>query len=200
MTYTEVLKYIQKQYRTRKVKPYLSTPQTASQFNQLYRIINKSQDIFFYNKQSPTYVFSNFYSHSKSIPLFIDNENREWFSSEAYYQAHKFIGTSSDGNKYAELIRKTISSHFAYLLGNMGGNIRPSWNIDSVPIKDIIKSYKINIDLKIRDDWDNAKEYIMTQAIRYKFTQNIALRETLINSGTNRLVEYTPKDLCWGTF
>lgn len=200
MTYTEVLEYIQKQHRTRKVKPYLSTPQTANQFNQLYRLINKSQDIFFYNKQSPTYVFSNFYSHPKSIPLFIDDEKREWFSSEAYYQAHKFIGTSSDGNKYAELIRITTSSHFAYLLGNMGGNIRPSWNINGVSIKDIIKSYKMNTELKLREDWDNVKEDIMRQALRYKFTQNVALRESLINSGTNRLVEYTPKDLYWGTF
>ena len=196
LTYTQVLQYIQDKHRTRKVKPNTSTPQTACQFNQLHRIINKSSDIFFYNKQSPTYIFSNFYSR-KDKPLFIDDQKREWFSSEAYYQAHKFLDTSPEGNAYAEIIRKTTSPHFSYLLGNMGGNIRPNWKIDGLPIRDIIHSYKSSV--KIRCDWNNIKEDIMRQALMYKFSQNDDLKDTLL-SNTNRLVEYTPNDLYWGTF
>ena len=35
--------------------------------------------------------------------------------------AHKFMGTSKDGDEYAEIIRMTTSPHFAYLLGTMSG-------------------------------------------------------------------------------
>ena len=197
LTYTQVLKYIQDKHRTRKVKPNMSSPQTASQFNQLHRIINKSSDVFFYNKQSPTYVFSNFYTQKKNKPLFTDDQNKTWFSSEAYYQAHKFIDTSPEGNAYAEIIRKTTSPHFAYLLGNMGGNIRPNWKIDGVPIRTIIHSYKQNV--SIRKDWNNIKEDVMRQALLYKFGQNDDLKKILC-SNTYHLVEYTPHDMYWGTF
>ncbi len=198
MGYTQVLEYIQKQHRTRKVKPNMSTPQTAIQFNQLHRIIQKSSDIFFYNKQSSSYVFSNFYCFPKNKILFIDSHKREWYSSEAYYQAHKFMGTSKDGDEYAEIIRMTTSPHFAYLLGNMGGNIRPNWKIGNRSIKDIIKMYKNNI--HIRKDWNDIKENIMRDALVYKFNQNIELKKILIDSGSNHLVEYSPRDAYWGTF
>ena len=100
-SYKEVIAYIQKQHRTRKIKPYASTPQTAQQFNQIYRVMNKNTNtnkntIFFYYKYSPYYVFSNFYTNPVNSkqktpkPLFIDDQHREWYSSEAYYQAHKF--------------------------------------------------------------------------------------------------------------
>lgn len=198
LTYTQVIQYIQDKHRARKVKPYMSTPQTASQFNQLHRIINKRSDIFFYNKQSPTYIFSNFYSNKKKDkPLFIDDKKREWFSTEAFYQAHKFIDTSPEGNAYAEIIRKTTSPHFSYLLGNMGGNIRPNWKIDGLPVRTIIDTYKPNVSM--RNDWNDIKEDIMRQALVYKFGQNDDLKEILL-SNTHRLVEYTPKDTYWGTF
>ena len=198
MGYTNVLEHIQKQHITRKVKANMSTPQTAIQFNQLHRIIKGSSDIFFYDKQSTTYAFSNFYCHPKGVVLFKDNQNREWFSSEAYYQAHKFIGTSEKGDEYAEIIRTTSSPHFAYLLGNMGGNIRPNWKIGNVSVKDIIKTYKSNV--SIRADWDDVKESIMRKALVYKFGGDELMLKELIDSGDHHLVEYSPRDSYWGTF
>lgn len=247
-TYKEVIEYIQKQHRTRKIKPYVSTPQTTQQFNQIYRIMNINKNInpntntiFFYDSYSPYYVFSNFYTNpqkqkQKTIkPLFIDNQNREWYSSEAFYQAHKFIGIpdavdtvdanadadasidtdiDQDTKTYFEIIRNTPSSHFAYLLGNMGGNIRPNWKINGVPIKDIIKTYKSKI--KIVSNWNDIKEDVMKQALMYKFNQNQELREILLqtktktntnkntNINTNKqkteLIEYSPRDTYWGTY
>lgn len=198
MSYTQVLEHIQKQHRTRKVKPNMSTPQTAIQFNQLHRIITGSSDIFFYDKQSTTYAFSNFYCHPKGDVLFKDEQQREWFSTEAYYQAHKFIGTSEKGNEYAEIIRTTSSPHFAYLLGNMGGNIRPNWKINGTPLKDIIKTYKTCV--TIRADWNDVKESIMREALVYKFGGNDTMRSILEDSSDHRLVEYSPRDSYWGTF
>lgn len=198
MDYTQVLEHIQTQHRTRKVKANMSTPQTAIQFNQLHRIIKGSSDIFFYDKQSTTYAFSNFYCHPKGDVLFKDDQNREWFSSEAYYQAHKFIGTSEKGDEYAEIIRTTSSSHFAYLLGNMGGNIRPNWKIGNVSVKDIIKTYKSTV--SIREDWCDVKESIMRKALMYKFGGDEIMMKELIKSGDHHLVEYSPRDSYWGTF
>jgi len=198
LSYTEVIKHIQKQHSTRKYKPKSSTPQTSQQFNQLHRIINNSQDIFFYDKNSTSYAFSNLYTEKKGLPLFRDEDDREWNSSEAYYQAHKFMGLSQESNEYAEIIRNTKSAHFAYVLGNMGGNIRPNWKIDGVPIIDIIKKFKSTV--KIADGWDGKKESIMKQAITYKFSQNIELKEILLSSGKNSLVEYSPRDSYWGTY
>jgi ribA/ribD-fused uncharacterized protein len=198
LSYTDVIKHIQKQHSTRKYKPKSSTPQTSQQFNQLHRIINNSQDIFFYDKKCINYVFSNFYTEKKGLPLFRDKYDREWYSSEAYYQAHKFMGISQESNEYAEIIRKTKSAHFAYILGNMGGNIRPNWKICGVSIIDIIKKFKDTA--KLVDNWDEKKESIMKEAITYKFSQNIGLQKILLNSDKKCLVEYSPRDLYWGTY
>lgn len=195
LSYTEVLRYIQKQHSTRKYKPKSSTPQTSQQFNQLHRIINNSQDIFFYDKNCTHYELSNFYMKKNGLPLFKDKENREWYSSEAYYQAHKFI---PEYNEYAEIIRNTKSAHFAYVLGNMEGNIRPNWKINGVSILDIIKQFKSKV--KIVEDWNNKKENIMIQAITYKFSQNNEIKEKLLSTGNNRLIEYSPRDTYWGTY
>ena len=198
LSYTQVIQHIQSQHKTRKYKPTASTPQTSSQFNQLHRIIQNSKDIFFYDKHSPNYIFSNLYTNKKNEPLFIDKDDRKWYSSEAYYQAHKFLGVSPEGDEYAEIIRKTTSSHFAYLLGNMGGNVRPNWKINGVSVLSIIKQYKLCV--TIVDNWEDKKEDIMKQALTYKFSQNETLKKKLLDSGSYRLIEYTPRDSFWGTF
>jgi len=197
MSYKEILIHIQKQHSVREYKPNSSTPQTSVQYNQLHRIITGSTDILFYDKICKYYVFSNFYNNKKGLHLFVDSEGREWNSTEAYYQAQKFIGLSVESDEYAEIIRKTKSPHFAYLLGNMRGNIRPSWSIDGESILDIIKRYKTRV--KIVDGWESKKEGIMREALMYKFNQNPELREILLNSNGS-LVEYTPRDSYWGTY
>ena len=83
-------------------------------------------------------------------------------------------------------------------MGNQGGNIRPTWKIDGVPITKIIEQFKSRITLS--DEWDKKKETIMREAILYKFIQNINLKNLLVDSGINRLVEYSPRDSFWGTY
>lgn len=198
LSYTEVIQYVQKQHATRKVKPYASSPQTSPQFHQLHRIIENSEDILFYDKKCPHYMFSNFYTHPKERILFTDKNGKSWYSSEAYYQAHKFAGTSLEGDQYAEIIRLTTSAHFAYLLGKMGGNVRPNWKIDGRSVTEIIKTFKPLV--KIYADWDERKETVMRDALMYKFSQNDDLKSSLLKSGLCRLVEYSPRDMYWGTF
>ena len=194
-SYNQVIEYVQKRHTERKNKPFSITPQTAAQFCQLKRIISGCQDILFYDKNDPNYIYSNFYTDKNKKPLFVDDKNREWYSSEAYYQAHKYYGSC---DTYAEIIRGSTSAHFAYLLGNMGGNIRPGWKINDIPITTIIKTYKNKIN--IVSNWDNIRESVMHNALLYKFNQNRSFRDMLLSTDDRTLVEFTPRDMFWGTY
>ena len=50
----------------------------------------------------------------------------------------------------------------------------------------------------IRRDWEAAKDDIMRQALRAKFTQHPKLRSLLLSTGDARLIEHTTNDSYWG--
>ncbi|WP_175650058.1 NADAR family protein [Pseudomonas sp. Marseille-P9899] len=48
-----------------------------------------------------------------------------------------------------------------------------------------------------RSDWDQARDPVMLEALRAKFTQHADLRETLLGTGDAELVEHTKNDRYW---
>ncbi|HRJ11310.1 MAG TPA: NADAR family protein, partial [Prosthecobacter sp.] len=55
-----------------------------------------------------------------------------------------------------------------------------------------------NRSLTPRQDWDENKIRVMTEAVRAKFTQNRRLREQLLATGDEELVHLSRNDLFWG--
>jgi len=206
MTYTEIIQDLNKRHKTRKYKPNMSIPQTAQQFNQIHRIVTGKDDIFFYDKKDINFVFSNYYTLDdkntklRHIPLF-NLDGQDWFSTEAYYQSNKFTDTPI-AKIYKDLIRQADRSHYTFLMGNMKGNIRPSWVINTktnkTTVKDSIDKYK-NI-LSIRTDWDEIKDKVMLKALLAKFTQNEDLFKLLLSTDNKLLVEYSSSDIYWGDY
>ena len=197
MTYEEVLKHLNNSHKTRVYKPNETTPQTAIQFNQLHRIITGKNDIFFYlGENDPNFIFSNYYQNKKTEFQF-EIMNNKWISNESFFQSMKYTD-----NDYKKLIQEADTSHKAFLLGRMGGNIRPEWVINKksnqTRILNTIKTYKNKI--QTRHDWDNIKDKVMIIGLFAKFTQNEELYNRLLSTGNARLVEYSPVDKYWGTY
>lgn len=120
-------------------------------------------------------VVINFYSTQGEYGCFsnfsrhpIHLHGKRWPTSEHYFQAMKFRGT-----EHEEAVRlcKTPS-----LAANMG------------------RSRK----LPLRRDWESAKDQVMFEALRAKFTQHKDLREILLGTGDAKLVEHTERDSYWG--
>ena len=49
----------------------------------------------------------------------------------------------------------------------------------------------------LRKDWEEVKDDIMMDAIRYKFSQHEGLREVLMSTGNKKLIEHTKNDRYW---
>jgi predicted NAD-dependent protein-ADP-ribosyltransferase YbiA (DUF1768 family)/protein-tyrosine phosphatase len=206
MTYIQIIDKLILDKSIRKYKPTMISPQTASQFNQLHRIITTSDDIYFYEPSSNYYFLSNYYQDSKPLISF---HGKTWPSSEHFYQYFKFISTTR-GKEYGEIIRSAKTSNVAYCLGsikqNKNGTVKLKGGRDNSIINPSNKEYKINNafteykDVTIRDDWDNVKDATMMIALVLKFTQNKTLSHKLISTFPSKLFEFTKKDTYWATF
>lgn len=95
-------------------------------------------------------------------------KGKRWPTSEHYFQAQKFAGTPHE-----EEVRLAKTAREAANLG---------------------RSRK----LPLRRDWESAKEGVMLEALRAKFTQHDDLRAVLLGTGDAELVEHTEKDSYWG--
>ncbi len=91
-----------------------------------------------------------------------------WPTVEHYFQAQKFAGMELE-----DRIRQAATPKDAKKLG---------WT-RSTPL---------------RADWDEVKDEVMRQAIRRKFQTHAELRELLISTEDEELVENSPKDYYWG--
>ena len=120
--------------------------------------------IRFYNKDEPYYEFTNFY------PAPIDLDGKTWPTTEHYFQAQKFIGTS-----FPEVIRNFERPRQAFDLSRNPTVSR--WR---------------------RKDWEDIKINIMRKALLAKFTQHKRLRQLLLSTRDNMLIEHTPYDKFWG--
>jgi ribA/ribD-fused uncharacterized protein len=93
-----------------------------------------------------------------------------WPTSEHYFQAQKFAGTN---DPYMKEIREAKSPMIAARLG---------------------RSRKV----KLRRDWESAKDAVMRRAVLKKFETHAEIRDLLLNTGDEKLIEKTTDDYYWG--
>ncbi len=124
--------------------------------------IDRMKEICFYRENDEYGYFSNF----SSYPIILDGKT--WPTSEHYYQAQKFSGTS-----YEEEIRQASSPKSTASLG-----------------RDRQKP--------LRPDWEQVKDGVMLRAVRAKFTQHPDVRTKLLTTGDATLIEHTKNDTYWG--
>jgi ribA/ribD-fused uncharacterized protein len=91
-----------------------------------------------------------------------------WSTSEHYFQAQKFIGTL-----HLEQIRLANTPKEAAKMGRE--RKRP-----------------------LRADWENVKDDIMRKAVLRKFETHADIREILLSTGNEDIVENSPIDYYWG--
>ncbi len=95
-------------------------------------------------------------------------DNKWWMTSEHYFQAQKFHAT-----KYEEEIRLLDNPMKAAEMGR-------------------------NRNLPLREDWEEVKDDIMRKAVLAKFSQNTEIKEKLLETGEETIVEKTTNDYYWG--
>ncbi len=117
--------------------------------------------IVFYGMRDACGYLSNFW------PAPITLDGAVWPTSEHYFQAQKFAGTT-----HAEAIRRVASPMIAARMGR--SRARP-----------------------LRADWDAVKEQIMLDALRAKFSQHRDLGERLRATGDALLIEHSAHDAYW---
>ncbi len=118
--------------------------------------------INFYSTKGEYGCFSNFSRHSVKL------DGEEWPTTEHYFQAQKFKGTSHETE-----VRKAASPMIA---ANMGRDRKRP----------------------LRADWEQVKDDVMRTAVRAKFTQNKTLHKILLSTDDAVLVEHTENDSYWG--
>lgn len=96
-------------------------------------------------------------------------DNVLWHTSEHYFQAMKFPHDPD----YQGKIRTIKECH---IIKKLGGNRQ----------------------IKLRSDWEEVKENIMMIALRAKFDQYPELKQLLLSTVGNSIVEHTENDSYWG--
>jgi N-glycosidase YbiA len=120
------------------------------------------EEIKFYSVGAAYGEFSNFAIYPIKL------KGKIWPSTEHYFQAQKFAGTSQE-----TAIQNAVSPTKAAEMGR-------------------------NRKIRIRPNWDNVKDNVMHEATRAKFTQHADLKAMLIATGDAKIVEHTENDAYWG--
>jgi N-glycosidase YbiA len=121
--------------------------------------------IFFYKVCEPYGCFSNFSPHSINV------DGSHWPTSEHYYQAQKFVGTS-----------------FQYLCQK----------IKIAPTPEAATVIGRNSSYRVREDWELAKKEVMYLAVLTKFLIYPDLKRLLVATDHHVIVENSPTDCYWG--
>lgn len=95
-------------------------------------------------------------------------DGKKWSTSEHYFQAQKFHNT-----EYEEKIRLLDSPMKAAQMGRKRS-------------------------LPLRSDWENVKDTVMYKAVYEKFKQNEEIKNILLSTGNEELIEKTTDDYYWG--
>ncbi|WP_063847510.1 NADAR family protein [Bacillus sp. FJAT-28004] len=118
--------------------------------------------INFYEINKPYGCFSNFSKHSITL------QNKEWPTTEHYFQAQKFVGTVHEDE-----IRFASTPMDAARLGR-------------------------DKNKPLRKDWEECKVNIMREAIVAKIEQHPNVKSVLLSTGDCAIVEHTTNDSYWG--
>jgi ribA/ribD-fused uncharacterized protein len=95
-------------------------------------------------------------------------DGKQWNTSEHYFQAQKFIGSV-----FEEEIRQAKTPMDAALMGR-------------------------DRNKPIRGDWEEVKKEIMRKAVLRKFETHKDIRDILISTGEEEIIEETTDDYYWG--
>lgn len=149
--------------------------------------------ILFYDDKSPYYEFCNFY------PSEIEYKGRKYQTSEHAYQSQKF----TNNIYYLDLVANSDTPNKCFSLANQKkGRFTSKWFVN----KNIYGSLTVNeaidnsllYNFKPIENWENLKDQIMFEIVYCKFSQNLRLKEILLNTGDQILVENSPRDNYWG--
>jgi ribA/ribD-fused uncharacterized protein len=105
---------------------------------------------------------------SNFAPFPFQLDGKRWATTEHYYQAMKFADP-----KMQSKIRKAPKPNEAKELADANRSA-------------------------VRPDWDAVKDEVMYRAVRSKFDQHAALRDLLMATGDEDIVEDAPNDYYWG--
>lgn len=105
---------------------------------------------------------------SNFSPHGVELDGHYWKTSEHYYQAQKVIGTP-----IADQIRNASTPDEAAALGRASTN-------------------------PLRSDWDQVKGDVMRKVVLLKFETHADIRQILLDTGDELLVEDSPVDYYWG--
>lgn len=144
-------------------------------------------------KSKPYGIFSNFYERK------ITYNNIEYFTSEGYFQAEKFLGylSNSADRNYSKLISDQKTGGKAAMLARQKCTMNYGWTQDLKILID--KSIKDGV--YMRPDWENIKDNVMRRAVFIKFTilQNDGgVKSCILLETENKLIfEHTHRDKYW---
>ncbi len=97
-------------------------------------------------------------------------DGKYWPTSEHYFQAQKFVETDPE---WSEKIRLVKTPKAAAKMGRDRNH-------------------------PLRTDWEQIKDEIMQNAVLKKFATHSELRETLLSTNQEEIVENSPIDYYWG--
>ncbi|MBD2359065.1 NADAR family protein [Tolypothrix sp. FACHB-123] len=108
---------------------------------------------------------------SNFSPHPIQIQGTYWSTVEHYYQAQKFVGSIDAA--IVPLIHKAKTPEEAAALGRCSSR-------------------------QIRSDWNLVKTQVMQEAVLKKFLTHADIRDILLSTGDEILVENSPNDYFWG--
>ena len=106
---------------------------------------------------------------SNFAPFGIDLDGESWPTAEHYYQAQKFTD--------------------AGLQARIRAAAKP------IIAKSLADKHRANI----RPDWDAVKDDVMYRVVRRKFDLHPSLRDLLLATGDEEIIESVPHDAYWGS-
>jgi N-glycosidase YbiA len=105
---------------------------------------------------------------SNLAPYPIFIDGLEWPTAEHYFQAQKFADTP-----FLEMIRQTEDPKFVARVGK--------WK-----------------QLPTRPDWEQVKDDVMRHAVLRKLETHETIRQILLSTGDELIIENAPRDFYWG--
>lgn len=157
----------------------------------IFKKMDSSQWIRFYDPKEEYFEFSNFYVHKP--PIVIDGE--KYKTTEHYFQAQKYANDTADNLEFMNLIKNQNTAGQAKMLANPIKRARWDWE---KKLKEVREEYEDRIFFD-PDEWNAKRDSVMLKALLAKFTQDVHCKKKLLSTGDSILSEHTKRDHYWGS-